>query len=113
MAKGTPNPVVNLSRSTGATELHIPSLSNTVVKLSFTATADTQALSASMVPGRLTRISTTEDCYIRWDSSATAATVTDTLMIRGVEPQRVPELATHISAIRVATSGVLTVTQYD
>ena len=112
MAKGTPNPVVNLSRSTGATELHIPSLTNTVTKLTYTATADTQALSATLVPGRLVRISCTTDCYIRWDSSAVAATDTDTLLIRGVEPQRVPEQATHVSAVRETSSGVMTITQY-
>jgi len=110
MAKG--NPAVSLSRSHNATELHIPSISNTVTKLTFTDTADTQALAASMVAGRLTRVSASEDCYIRWDSSAVAATVTDTLFIRGVEPQRVPEAATHFSAIRVSTNGVLTVTEF-
>ena len=112
MAKGTPNPVVNLSRSTNATEMQIPSLSNTVVKLTVTGTADTQALPAGLEPARLVRVSCSEDCYIRWDSSAIAATVTDTLLIRGVEPQRVPELATHVSAIRVSTSGVMTITAY-
>lgn len=112
MAKGTPNPVVNLSRSTGATELHIPSLTNIVVKLTYTATEDTQALPASLVAGRLVRVSCTTDCYIRWDSSAVAATNTDTLLIRGVEPQRVPEGATHVSAVRGTSNGVMTITQY-
>ena len=109
---GKPNPAVNLSRSRGATELHIPSISNTVTTLTFTATADTQSLAASMVAGRLVRVSASEDCYIRWDSSVVAATTTDTLFIRGVEPQRVPEQATHISAIRVSTNGVLTLTEF-
>lgn len=112
MAKGTPNPVVTLSRSRGASELHIPSISNTVVALSFTAAADTQALPALLEPGRLVRIACDEDCYIRWDSSATAATSSDTLLIRGVEPQRVPEDATHVSAIRKDTDGVMTITMF-
>jgi hypothetical protein len=112
VAKGTPNPVVTLSRSRGATELSIPSLSNTVVSLSFTVAADTQALPALLEPARLVRVACSEDCYIRWDSSATDASSTDTLMIRGVEPQRVPEGATHVSAIRESTDGVMTITMF-
>lgn len=112
MAKGTPNPVVNLSRSTNATEMHIPSISNTVVKMSFTGTADTQALPSLLEEGRLVRVACSEDCYMRWDSSAVNATATDTLMIRGVEPQQVPKDATHVSTLRVTTNGVMTITMF-
>jgi hypothetical protein len=110
---GSPQPQVTLPRSKGASEIHVPALTNSVVALAFTGTADTQALPAGFTQGVLVRVATSEDCYLRWDSSATAATSADTLMIRGVEPQLVPRLATHVSAVRLATDGAMTITVYQ
>ena len=106
-------PQVNLARSKGATEIQVPAITNTVVKLSATTTtADTKVL-GDIKASMLVRVAATGDCYIRYDSSATAATTADTLMIRGVEAMLVPFEATHISAIGTDLDVDVTITLYQ
>lgn len=110
--KPKPQPQVYLGRSLGATEVQIPAITNTVVSLApTTGAADTQAL--TMEPSRLVRVAATEDCYIRFDTSAVNATSADTLMIRGVEAMLVPFNVTHVSAIAIDNNGEVTVTEYQ
>ena len=112
--KPKPQPQVILGRSLGATEIQIPGITNDVMSLSPTvSTADTDALPAAIEPGMLIRIASTEDVYIRWDSSAVDADDTDTLFTRGVEAQLVPKDVTHFSCLSVGTDGVVTVTLFQ
>ena len=106
-------PQVYLGRSLGATEIQAPGITNTVVSLSpTTGAADTDTITG-MQEGQLVRVAATEDCYIRFDSSATDATSADSLMIRGVEAMLIPRLTTHVSAISATTNGAVTITLYQ
>ncbi len=109
-----PQPQVYLGRSLGATEIQAPAITNDVMSLSPTSgTADTDPLPAAIEEGMLVRIASAEDVYIRWDSSATAATSSDTLFTRGVEPQLVPRGATYFSCLSVSVAGPVTVTLFE
>ncbi len=113
MAKPKPQPQVYLGRSLGATEVQIPAITNNVVSLApTTGAADTLAL-GSIEPSRLVRVAATEDCYIRFDTSAVPATSADTLMVRGVEAMLIPFAVTHVSAIAIDNDGEVTVTEYQ
>ena len=113
--KPKPQPQVYLGRSLGATEVQIPAITNSVVSLApTTGAADTGELAASGIePSMLVRVAATEDCYIRFDTSAVPATSADTLMVRGVEAMLIPFYVTHVSAIAIDNNGEVTVTLYQ
>lgn len=111
--KPKPQPQVYLGRSLGATEVQIPAITNDVVSLTLAVgVADTQAL-GTIEPSTLVRIAASEDCYIRFDTSAVDATSADTLFTRGVEAQLVPFDCTHVSVLTVADVGVASVTLFQ
>jgi hypothetical protein len=106
-------PRATLQQSQNGQEIHVPPLTNTVLKFNLSGVASTVALPADMDPGALCRFACDENCYLRFDSSAVAATDQDTLMIKGVEPVQIPPGATHISVIWEGLGGPATLTLYQ
>ena len=100
-----------LPKSLDATDIQVPALSNSVLSLSpTTSVAATGALPVTSADGCVVRVAATEDVYIRFDTSAVAATSTDTVFPRGVESFMVPRGASHFSALAIDTDGEVTVT---
>ena len=87
---------------------------STSVKIgTVTTTSANVALNAAIGDGDVVRIACTIDAYLAWGfGSAATATSSNPLFTSGVEYMRVPDGATHISALRAGSAdGVLCVTK--
>jgi hypothetical protein len=76
-----------------------------------TAASARAALPTGCVGGDVVRIASTQDCYIKFGTVSTDAATTDILFLAGAEFMTVPNLATHLAAIRVGSDGVVQVTK--
>jgi len=103
----------NLAHSTNGTEIQVLSITTEVAKLTASGTTSSAALPTGVSSGKLMRLATTEDCYIKFGGSGVTATATDTLFPAGVEILQCPTGATYIAVIQVSTGGPVTVTGLD
>jgi hypothetical protein len=86
--------------------------------MAFTAAANTDALSGAtttngLKPGDIIRCFADQDCYIRFDDAATAATTSSMYFSAGTELLRIPADCTHISVLRVSADGTLYITKVE
>ena len=81
--------------------------------INFTTSSANTTLPTNVQGGWVIRAASTEDCYIAFGDAATTATVASFLFPKGVEYLKVPKGATHVAAVRVTTSGVLSVVNVE
>ena len=86
-------------------------LVGTTGKISITGTSARVALPSGVGHEDVLRLASTTDCYIKFGDSTVEATTSDALFTAGVELFKVPAAATHVAAIQVSASGVMTVTE--
>lgn len=100
---------VDLPHDVTGHAIQVVSLENNPTNLGFSATAATSALPSGLAANEVCRIAATEDCYIAFGDNTVQATTDDYLFPAGVEYVKIPFGASYISALRVTTSGILSV----
>lgn len=80
--------------------------------LAFTASTDrVQIPTLEVGIEDVLRLASTAGCYINFGDSTVVATSSDVYFPGGVETVKVPDNATHLSAIRFDTDGNITITE--
>ena len=91
--------------------INILKLKDTSAKLTVGAASTRVALPTGVDAKDCIRVACNTDCYVKLGGSSVTATASDTLFLAGVEYITVAPGQTHIAAIQVGVSGVLTVTE--
>lgn len=80
-------------------------------KLSVAGTTARVALPSGVQAQTIVRVACNTDCYIKLGDSSVDATTNDLLFLAGVEYITIAPNQTHLAALSLGVSGVLTITE--